>query len=66
MATELTFTSTERSDLHDASLVVYQNCYNEIFIKISGYDEISCICLDKETAKKLAKEIRKQISFLED
>jgi hypothetical protein len=65
MAYELVFSSTERSNLN-STLITRVNIFNEIFIEINneGYPP-SFICLDKETAIRLAKELRKQISFLE-
>ena len=70
MAVELKFTSTERST-QQSELKIHCNPYNEVYIHIK---EIECshdycfqhICLDKQTAIKLAKELRRQISMLED
>lgn len=62
----LEFHSTERSGL-DSKLRVYSNTENELYIIIE-IDEMCWgnICMDKETAIKFSKEVRKQISFLED
>jgi len=69
MAYELIFKSTERSEV-DSSLILHTNKFNEIFIRIdnneSSFSDCLHICLEKESAIKLAKELRKQISFLED
>jgi hypothetical protein len=66
MAYELIFKSTESSKL-DSTLVARVNTENEIYIEIAFNDcPPSFICLDKETSIRLAKELRKQISFLED
>ena len=69
MAYELIFKSTERSEV-DSSLILHTNKFNEIFIRIdnkeSTFSDCLQICLEKEIAIKLAKELRKQISFLED
>ena len=70
MAYELIFQSTERSE-EKTNLVVRCNQFNEIYIEIADptvkYDfNFQYICLEKESAIKLAKELRKQISFLED
>ena len=61
----LEFHSTQRSG-SDTKLQVRANTFGEIFIQIE-MDGIPAafICLDKETAIKLAKELRKQISFIE-
>jgi hypothetical protein len=70
MAVELKFTSTQRSELQ-TELIAHCNQNNEIYIEIKEPDErthdwdYQFICLDKETAIKLAKELRKQISMLE-
>ena len=69
MSVQLKFTSTERSQL-ETELIAYCNQDNEIFIQItdtncSYYLDSPYICLDKQTAIKLAKELRRQISMLE-
>lgn len=69
MAVELKFTSTERSEI-ETKLTLHFNVYNEIYIEIKDPEcahdwDYQYICLDKETAIKLAKELRKQISMLE-
>lgn len=71
MAYELIFQSTERSDLPTTYLVVRSTQHNEITIQIGDHASVDewdfqYICLDKESAIKLAKELRKHISFLED
>jgi hypothetical protein len=70
MAYELVFQSTERSEI-TTNLVVRCNQFNEICIKIADPElnhdfNFQYICLEKDAAIKLAKELRKQISFLED
>jgi hypothetical protein len=66
MAYELVFTSTERSEV-ESTLIARANQFNEIFIQIDAGDYPPCfLCLDKETAIRFAKELRKQISFLEE
>lgn len=70
MAYELVFQSTERSEI-STNLVVRNNQFNEIYIEIAdskSYHDYNFqyICLEKDAAIKLAKELRKQISFLED
>jgi hypothetical protein len=70
MAVELKFTSTQRSEVQ-TELIAHCNQNNEIYIEIKepecAHDwDYQFICLDKETAIKLAKELRKQISMLED
>ncbi len=62
----LDFHSTERSKVN-SKLRAYYNAENELYIEIEHDDyPASYVCLDKETAIKLAKEIRKQISFIKD
>ena len=62
----LEFHSTERSGI-ESTMQVYKNTENEIYL-IVEIDEMcwGSICLDKETAIKFSKELRKQISYLED
>ena len=66
MAYELVFKNVQEDGV-EAQLIVRANQFNNIFIEIDMMDyPASFISLDKETAIKLAKELRKQISFLED
>jgi hypothetical protein len=66
MAYELVFKSVPDEKV-EAQLIVRANQYNNIFIEIDMFDHPPAfIQLDKETSIKLAKELRKQISFLED
>ena len=68
MAVELKFVQ-ENSEF-SPTLKVYATDENQIFILIEYLDdhdyEKRAVRLDKFTAIKLAKELRKQISFLED
>lgn len=69
MAVELKFTSNIKSKLV-TNLIVYASFTGDIIIKIhdESLDEHFCnsyVSLDRETAIKLAKELRKQISMLE-
>jgi hypothetical protein len=68
MAVELKFVE-ENSEL-DPTLRVYATDQNQIFILIDYLHdqdyEKRAIKLDKFTSIKFAKELRKQISFLED
>ena len=70
MAYELIFNSTERSEAN-TNLVIRVNQFNEISLTItnlkSEYDN-NCqyITLEKSAAIKLAKELRRQISYLQD
>jgi hypothetical protein len=67
MPHEMIFSSTERSKLN-TELIVGVNGFNEVFIDIFDSDnpyDSKCISLEKDSAIKLAKELRKQISFLE-
>jgi hypothetical protein len=66
MAYELIFTSTEESKL-ETKLEVFVNTKGYLTIKIEGGKrDMQLVCLEKDSAIKLAKEIRKQISFLKD
>ena len=63
----LIFGGTEISETKEHSLQVFANNRNELFISIDMESmRESFICLDKSTAIKLSKELRKQIALLED
>ena len=68
MAIEIIF-KEEDSSLNP-TLQTYATDDNKIFIRVKyelDHDsEVRCISLNKFDAAKLAKELRKQISFLED
>jgi len=65
--TMLVFYGTEDSGTQETKLMCYKNSYNNIFIKIEMDEyEPSFICLDKNTAIKLHRELKKHISFLEE
>jgi hypothetical protein len=67
MAVSLIF-EEEGCDLHP-KLELFATLNNKVFIKLSykndDLSEVRAIRLDKPTAIKLAKELRKQISLLE-
>ncbi len=67
---KLSFYGSEKSRTTEHRLECYANTNKELFISIEKensdcYDECF-ISLDKSTAIKLSKEIRKQIALLED
>lgn len=62
----LLFQGTERSSTDTTSLETYANKFNEIFIEIEMDGTYHAhICLDKSTAVRLVRELKKQIGFLE-
>lgn len=62
----LVFSGTRRSETDSTELSLYVNDKNELFVKMESEDgNFSYLCLDKPTAIRLQKEIRKQISFME-
>ena len=67
--TKLVFYGTDKSKTTDVELVCYMNDNNQIFIEISdptldhSYNN-QFICLDKATAIKLQRELKKQISYI--
>lgn len=65
--TKLIFLGSEKSETSNVELQVYANIDNEIYINIEehGYPK-RFICLDKPTAIKFVREIKKQISYLEE
>lgn len=63
---KLVFLGTEISKTQEHYLVCYHNKSNDIFIEIKDDSNIaSFICLDRSTAIKLHRELKKQISFIE-
>ena len=62
-----------RSDQEDidTSIMAWVNQNNQLYIQISerdgsDYGIPACVVLDKRTAIKFAKELRKEISFMEE
>ena len=63
----LIFYGTERSKTDDTELKAFSNRANEMYISIEDDDyPPNHICLDKKTAIKLSRELRKQIALLDD
>lgn len=67
---KLIFGGTELSNTESHTLQVYTNINNELFISISEpivfeSDGVNFICLDKSTAIKFSKELRRQIALME-
>jgi hypothetical protein len=58
------------SEKNESVLNVYAGPNNTLNITINQFEDddsqLRYVCLDKSTAIKLSREIRKQISFLED
>jgi hypothetical protein len=62
---KLIFTGTERSKTSAHEMECYCNYHKEIYIDIyDGGDYTSHICLSKETAVRLSKELKKQIALI--
>jgi len=61
---KLVFGGTAESETLDYELTCFKNMKNELFIEIIGHTQ-SFICLDKATAIKFHRELKKQISFLD-
>jgi len=64
---KLIFSGTEESETQEHQLQCFANSNNNIYININTGHEFynSFICLDKSTAIKLHRELKKQISYLE-
>ena len=64
------FSGTEESKTDTHTMLCYANNNNNIYINIDmnvSYEfDSAYICLDKQTAIRLAKELRRQIALLED
>ena len=64
---KLLFCGSEQSNTEDRNIECFHNQYNEITINVkcdvSGL--FNFVSLDKETAIKLSKELRKQIALID-
>ena len=60
------FYGTQKSGTEEHSLIAYSNIHNEMYLCIDmpGFEQ-SFICLDKSTAIRLVRELKKQIGNLE-
>lgn len=58
---KLIFQGTERSKTNENELEVFVNIHNEIVLDMKE----SLIALDKSTAVRLVRELKKQIGYLE-
>jgi hypothetical protein len=67
MATNIVFLGSVISETDSTELRMFYNAHNEIYIEINSIDDFpsSFICLDRETAIKLHKELKKQISYIQ-
>lgn len=64
---QLIFYGSEKSETENHELRCFCNNRNEIYIEIEMHYNIKhFICLDKQTAIKFSKELRKQIALIED
>jgi len=64
---QLVFYGSEKSQTEDHELRCFCNTKHEIYIAIEMHHSIEhFICLDKATAIKFSKELRKQIALIQD
>jgi hypothetical protein len=68
---KLIFGGSEESNCSEITIECYVNNKNGLYISIQDHEVNQCyssahIVLDKSTAIKLSKELRKQISLMED
>ena len=65
--TKIIFLGTENSTTSDHELQCFCNVRNNIVVSIiDNYNRETIITLDKATAIKFSKELRKQISYIEE
>ena len=57
------FHGTKISETNETELELFSTVNNEVFISITDNYEQS-ICLDKKTAVRLVRELKKQIGFI--
>lgn len=67
---KLVFCGIPQKELAEKQLQLFVNDYGGLFIQIEdiesdSYDRIQFTVLDKETAIKLSKELRKQIALMD-
>lgn len=63
---KLIFQGTEKSKTEKTELEVYVNIHNEITLETKRENEYPCfMSLDKMTAVRLVRELKKQIGYLE-
>lgn len=63
----LVFSGTRDSGTDGTELSLYANDNGQIFVQMESEEtgNVTHVCLDKPTAVRLHKELRRQISFLE-
>lgn len=62
-----TFNGTKNSITQDHEIKLFANKQNEIEIEIRDYFNVDVsICLDKKTAIKLHRQLKRNISYLKD
>jgi len=62
---KLVFNGTEKSETTQVFMECYANIKNEIYIHIWDDNAFQFLCLDKETAIKFSRELRKQIALID-
>ena len=60
---KMIFQGTERSETSKSELEVFANRFEEIFLCIED-NYVQSICLDKPTAVRLVRELKKQIGYI--
>ena len=66
--TKLIFCGSPESETQDHELTCFSNTQNNIYISIDAGNDYNnaFICLDRSTAIKLHRELKKQISYLSE
>ena len=69
--TKLIFCGTIESGTTNVEMVCYKNTNEQIYISLKDVDsnhdyDFQFICLDKSTAIKLHRELKKQISYIQE
>lgn len=66
---KLRFYGTESSETQEHYLEAFCNVHDQLYIQVGVKDQefyTGFICLDKPTAVRLVRELKRQISFLTD
>lgn len=61
---KLLFYGTKETNTDETSIECFHNITNQVTIKIDFEDNELVVSLDKETAIRLSKELRKQIALI--
>jgi hypothetical protein len=62
---KLLFYGTETSGTEEHTIECFNNTHDEIYIQVQMGNDFAFICLDKSTAIKFHRNLKRSISFLD-